>query len=104
MKFAYKMQDSSTVVLTIAGELDAFTAPELRPMLDEIASKRVQNIDVDLSELRLVDSSGVGAIVSLFKRVRANDGNLTIKGLRGQPLAIFKLLNLDRVFTLAELT
>jgi anti-sigma B factor antagonist len=37
-------------------------------------------------------------IVSLFKRVRANGGQVKIVGLRDQPRAIFRLLRLDRVF------
>jgi anti-sigma B factor antagonist len=40
----------------------------------------------------------VGVIVSLFKRVRANGGQVRIQGLRDQPRAIFRLLRLDRVF------
>jgi anti-sigma B factor antagonist len=52
---------------------------------------------VDLSFLRVIDSSGVGAIVSLYKRVRATGGDVRVVGLRDQPLAIFQLLRLDRV-------
>ena len=95
-----RMQDGGTLILTIEGDLDAFSAPELRPMLDEIAKDGVRRVVVDLAGLKLIDSSGVGAIVSLFKRVRANDGEMSIRGLGGQPLAIFKLLNLDRVFSI----
>ena len=51
----------------------------------------------DLSHLRLIDSSGVGAIVALFKTVRAYEGSLTVVGVRDQPLAILRLLQLDRV-------
>ena len=57
-----------------------------------------ESITVDLSALRLIDSSGVGVLVSLFKRIRASGGEVRLEGLRDQPLAIFKLLRLDRVF------
>jgi anti-sigma B factor antagonist len=52
---------------------------------------------IDMSALRSVDSSGVGAVVSLYKRVRAQGGQVSVQGLMGQPLAIFRLLRLDRV-------
>ncbi len=55
-------------------------------------------VTLELSSLRLIDSSGVGVIVSLFKRIRANGGQVKIVGLRDQPRAIFRLLRLDRVF------
>ena len=51
----------------------------------------------------MLDSSGVGALVSLYKRVRAQGGQVVMIGLRDQPLAIFRLLRLDRVMIGTEL-
>jgi len=84
-------------VLRIEGSLDAMSTPELRPVLDAIVADKHPRVEVELSGLRLIDSSGVGAIVSLYKRIRAQGGQVTVKGLRDQPLAIFRLLRLDRV-------
>ena len=84
-------------VLRIEGALDAMSTPELRPVIDAIVGDKRPKVDVELSGLRLIDSSGVGAIVSLYKRMRAQGGVVTVKGLRDQPLAIFRLLRLDRV-------
>ena len=94
--------DGTTTFLRIRGELDALSAPELRPALDKLVDERHPEVDVDLSELRLIDSSGVGALVSLYKRVRANGGSVRFTGVKAQPLVIFKLLRLDIVFGLAE--
>ena len=52
---------------------------------------------VDVSGLRLVDSLGVRAVVSLYKKAKHYGGVVTVHGLREQPLMIFKLLRLDRV-------
>ena len=84
--------------LTIGGSLDAVTVVELRPALDSIVGARPKAVSVDLSKLELIDSSGVGAIVSLFKRMREYGGAVRIEGVTSQPLAIFRLLRLDRVF------
>jgi anti-sigma B factor antagonist len=54
-----------------------------------------------MTDLRLIDSSGVGVLVSLYKRVRANGGDVRFAGVTAQPLVIFKLLRLDHVFTLS---
>jgi len=48
--------------------------------------------------LDLIDSSGVAALVKLYKGVRNMGGAMTISGARDQPLAIFKLLRMDKVF------
>ncbi len=85
-------------LLKIDGTLDALTAPELRPVLDQLVTESRKSITVDLSHLRLIDSSGVGALVSLLKRVRGYGGEVRVAGVRDQPLAIFKLLQLHRVF------
>ncbi|HEY6558617.1 MAG TPA: STAS domain-containing protein [Polyangiaceae bacterium] len=97
MNFTRIDQDHHTL-LKIEGELDANTAPELRPVLDALVAEERKHVKVDLSALRLIDSSGVGALVSLYKRVRAAGGEVQISGVRDQPLAIFKLLRLDAVF------
>ena len=87
-------------VLRISGSLDALSTPELRPTIDALVAEKRPSITVDLSHLRLIDSSGVGAIVSLYKRMRALGAKVEVVGLREQPLAIFRLLRLDRIFTI----
>jgi anti-sigma B factor antagonist len=95
----YSRTDSGEeTILRIEGTLDAATAPDLRGVVDAIVDEGRLLITLELSGLRLIDSSGVGVIVSLFKRVRANGGQVRIQGLRDQPRAIFRLLRLDRVF------
>lgn len=94
-----RTDNGDETVLRIEGALDAVTAPEIRPTLEALVAERRRRVVVDLSALRLIDSSGVGAIVSLYKRVRAHGGAVSVVGLRDQPLAIFKLLRLDRVFS-----
>ena len=55
---------------------------------------------VHLGNLELIDSSGVAAIVSLYKRAREYGGAVKINGIGAQPLTVFKVLRLDRVFSL----
>ncbi len=87
--------------MSIRGELDPLSAPDLRPLLDKMVEDERRDVTVDLSELRLVDSSGIGALVSLYKRVRAAGGHVAFAGVTAQPLVIFKLLRLDVVFELS---
>jgi anti-sigma B factor antagonist len=83
--------------LAIEGQLDAVSAGDLRLELDKLVATRPRAVEVDLSSLRLIDSSGVGALVSLYKRVKQQGGSVVINGIRDQPLAIFQLLKLDRL-------
>ena len=88
--------------LVLGGVLDATTAASVRPTIDKIVQDGRKDVVLVLSELRLIDSSGVGALVSLLKRVRAGGGEVRVSGLQDQPLVIFRLLKLDRVFPRLE--
>ena len=90
-------KENGSSVLRIEGELDALSAVDLRPIVGRVNEEKPQQVLVDLSHLRLIDSSGVGAIVALFKAVRSYGGDLAVVGVRDQPLAILRLLRLDRV-------
>lgn len=94
-----RTDNADLTVLRISGSLDALSTPELRPMIETLVAEKRAEITVDLSELRIIDSSGVGAIVSLYKRMRAVGSKVEVVGLKDQPLAIFRLLRLDRIFT-----
>ena len=100
MNFTRNDENGETV-LRIEGVLDAVTTPEIRPTVEALVVEKRTPITIDVSALRLIDSSGVGVIVSLFKRAKSYGGQVKIHGLRDQPLTIFKLLRLDRVFSIS---
>ena len=91
MNLSTSVGDSGVTKLAIGGELDVITVTELRAEIEKVLAQRPPRVEVDLSSLRMVDSSGVGALVSLYKRVRAQGGEVIMSGLRDQPLAIFRL-------------
>jgi anti-sigma B factor antagonist len=86
--------------LKIEGALDALTARDVRPLFDQVVADKPSHVTIDLESLTLIDSSGVGAIVSLFKRVKADGGRVVVVHAQDQPLAVLKLLKLDRIFGL----
>jgi anti-sigma B factor antagonist len=86
--------------LMVRGSLDINSAPALSEEIDKIIGTRPAKVVVDLAMLDLIDSSGVAALVKLYKGVRNAGGAMTISGARDQPLAIFKLLRMDKVFNL----
>lgn len=86
--------------LVVRGSLDINSAPALAEEIDKIVSTKPTKVECDLSALDLIDSSGVAALVKLYKGVRGVGGAVAITGARDQPLAIFKLLRMDKVFNL----
>ena len=92
-------EDGGETRVFIEGVLDAVTVSEVRPSLEAVVAEQPRRVVVDLSRLRLIDSCGVGALVAIYKKARANDCSLSVAGANQQPLAILKLLNLDRVLS-----
>lgn len=86
--------------LTIRGSLDINSAPGLAEEIDRIIAAKPDKVAVDLASLDLIDSSGVAALVKLYKGIRGVGGAVSIQGARDQPLAIFKLLRMDKVFNI----
>lgn len=95
-----RTDDGDSTTLRIFGKLDVLTASELKAVIDELVHEKCPSVVVDLESLDLIDSSGVAAIVGLYKRIRAGGGQVKVTGARNQPLAIFRLLRMDRVFGL----
>ncbi len=93
-------RSESETTLVVRGSLDINTAPQLAEEIDRIVAAKPKKVACDLSELELIDSSGVAALVKLYKAVRGAGGAIAITGARDQPLAIFKLLRMDKVFNL----
>ena len=92
--------NNDDTTLVVRGSLDINSAPALAEEIDKIVAARPTKVVVDLAMLDLIDSSGVAALVKLYKGVRNAGGAMTISGARDQPLAIFKLLKMDKVFNL----
>jgi anti-anti-sigma factor len=83
------------MVLRLDGRFDAFTSPALQLAIDDLAAHACANVTVDASALRLIDSVGVRAIMSLYTRIKRSGGQLRVVGIHDQPLTLFRLLKLD---------
>jgi anti-sigma B factor antagonist len=84
-------------VLRIQGALDVETVADVRATMDAIADEGRRDVVLDFSGLHRIDSSGVGIVVALFKRVQQYGGSLRIEGLRDQPRCVFEMLRLHRL-------
>ncbi len=91
-------QIGEVTVCSVTGKLDAMTAPELKKRIQELVDGKKIKVVLNFEQLSLIDSSGVGAIVALLKRLRTEKGDVKLCALAGQPLEIFKLLRLDKAF------
>jgi anti-anti-sigma factor len=86
---------NDTLIVNLEGDFDADIVKKLRGEL-EIYSELETPIVFDLSKVKFIDSSGIGALVFLYKRLSAKQLDLIIVGVNEQPEELFKMLHLDK--------
>ena len=86
---------NDTLIVNLEGDFDADIVKKLRDEL-EIYSTLETSIVFDLSKVKFIDSSGIGALVFLYKRLSEKQLDLIIVGINEQPEELFKMLHLDR--------
>jgi anti-sigma B factor antagonist len=96
-------QVGDVYVVTLRGEIDAFTSPGLRNELRELVEEDdAHAVVVDLSGVTFLDSSALGALVGLLRRLRERDGRLLIVQPATAARRIFEHTGLDAVLDLYE--
>lgn len=95
-----QIDDKGGAVLMLVQEerLDAHNSGELKTQMLKLFEDGKSNLVVDLSAVRFVDSSGLGALVSGFKNASSRNGSLKLSGLQMQVKSMFELTRLHRVF------
>lgn len=89
-------------VITPEGILDSTKAEEFRQRVDEMLVTGVEVILIDLKNITFIDSSGLGTLVVILKKVRGMDRRLYICSINDQVRMLFELTSMDRVFDVYE--
>lgn len=93
-------RDDLTVV-RLDGELDIYTVAGFRSELDAL-DPAVSRIVIDLSDVTLLDSSGLGALVSLLNQARGGGGQLGLVCPHRRLRRVFEITGLRRAFTFGD--
>ena len=75
---------------------------ELKAAVQEALDQGERKFLIDFSRTGYIDSSGLGALVSISKRVREQSGELRLSGLNEDLRSLFELTKLDTLFSIAE--
>jgi anti-sigma B factor antagonist len=93
-----KTETIGEVVVAKVGisQLDIQTTEEFREEVASLASNR--HLVLDLGAVEFIDSTGLGALLSLLRKLKLNSGDLRLTGIGAQVLSIFRLVRMNRVF------
>lgn len=87
-----------TVLFIQEERIDAHNSSELKEAILHLIEQGEVNIIAQLEQVRFIDSSGLGALLSGYKNATAKSGKLAIANMQQQVLSMFELTRLNRVF------
>ena len=90
--------EGDKTILDVGGEVDIYTAPQLRGQLIDLVSSGHHHLIVDMEGVGFLDSTGLGVLVGALKRVRTHDGSLRLVCTQEHTLRIFRITGLTKVF------
>lgn len=99
----HQIKDASGVaVVQVEGQLVVGNRQELKDLVQAALDRGDQRLLIDFSRTGYIDSSGLGALVSISKRIREAGGELRLSGLNEDLRSLFELTKLDTLFAIAE--
>jgi anti-sigma B factor antagonist len=99
----FSISDAGGVVLVqVDGELIVGNREEFKQSVLERVDAGDRKFVVDFRESSYIDSSGLGALVSLSRKIRESGGELRLAGLNEDLRTLFELTKLDTLFQISE--
>ncbi len=101
MGFTKTTNGAGVAIVRIEGQLIVGNRQELKGLIQEGLDRGERKFLIDCSHTGYIDSSGLGALVSLARKVREVGGELRLAGLNEDLRALFELTKLDTLFPIA---
>ncbi|WP_392339818.1 STAS domain-containing protein [Moritella marina] len=90
------------IILPIATDLDSEHVASLQSSLELLVQDHKENIVLDFSNVNFIDSTGIGAIVFLFKRLISQRRTLSLLKVSGQPYKLMTMLRVENAIPFIE--
>ncbi|HEY1829630.1 MAG TPA: STAS domain-containing protein [Acidimicrobiales bacterium] len=83
-----------SVTIVLSGELDLASAPRFRSALADLAVAGILDVVVDVANLQFIDSTGIGILVTDFKRLTHDGGSIAIRNAGPRIYRLFEMTGL----------
>lgn len=88
-------QQDQRITVYLAGEIDVYTAPDLREQLFSFVQKEQHTVVLDLAQVEFMDSSGLGTIIGALKTAKQHDSKLIIENANQRLQRLFSITGLS---------
>ena len=99
-----KTESNGKIIVVMVREerLDAHNSDDLKVEMNRLFESGTKELLVDLKEVRFIDSSGLGSLVSGYKNASTHQGIIKLCSLQTQVKSMFELTRLKRVFDIYQ--
>jgi anti-anti-sigma factor len=97
------MTTDTKQTVKLPNDFSGFAVDGFKDEFERLVQDCVQPIVLDFSSTTFIDSSGIGAIVFLFKRIEKNGQTLALANVQGQPFKLMNLLRVDKTIPFIDL-
>jgi len=91
-------QQGPATIVALCGEVDLHHTPEVHKTLVGACQRRPERLVINLSEVSYMDSSGIGTLVEIFRRLNGFGGKLMLCGLSDRVYSVFEITRLNKFF------
>ncbi len=95
-------KESTAMIVTVSGRMDAVTAPEFEKSITEFIAKGEKSFLINLSGLEYISSAGLRSILASAKRLKELNGKLIFSGLQGHVKEVFSISGFHGIFKIYE--
>lgn len=100
LQFQSRQLGDKSAIIKLIGEADVFTLPAARQEMLKLIEEGVNWLIVDLEGIDYLDSTALGTLVGMLKRVRERSGELVLVGPKPRIRRLFEITRLEQVFSI----
>jgi len=104
MGFTSRKDPKGVLVVEVDGQLIVGNRQEFKQQVLDALESGERKFLVDFTQTGYIDSSGLGVLVSLSKKIRDEGGDLRLAGLNEDLKTLFELTKLDTLFSISDRT
>ena len=102
LNIKYEINDDGSIEIKPMGEVDIYTSPELKNKIFELIGEKKADIIINGENLEYIDSTGLGVLMSIYKKMQEKNLNLQIINLKPNIYKLFDITGLNKVFNIRE--
>lgn len=102
MKYTVDKKEQYVVFTPLEEKLDSALSPKLKSELLTVNAEGYQNLVIDMSQVKYVDSSGLSALLVGNREFSRDGGIFVISGVQDHVIKLIKISMLDKVFNIVE--